>query len=207
MNWQSSLRMPLVSLTVAVLSGCETHYYAVDMINYGRSGVLILQVGDERAEGLHEYYSKHGVDFPIIRGMYPKIPSEFRDPTSAFGRFKGYEDKLPDQVEIVWQLAKLSECKYNSPPQSDQTIKWMREQGFDPDAYVNKYGCNWTPLPGKIFHKQLDMQAIRDSEAYREATRLRLDTPFNRHILRVELVFAEDQLTVNTDQYTVNWFK
>ncbi len=206
---------------MAVLSGCDTHY-AVDMVNYGQNGVILLQVAEEtgvvrkpykvhRPDGTtrwETYVASPGLeDVAFVIAMDPSIPSEFRDPTSAFGRFKGYEDKLPDQVEIVWQLAKLSECKYNSPPQSDQTIKWMREQGFDPDAYVNKYGCNWTPLPGKIFHKQLDMQAIRDSEAYRQASRGLFSSPFDRHVMLIELIFQEDQLTVKTYDRKVNVWK
>ncbi len=220
-----ALAVRTVGLIIPLFAmGCGECIYSVDMVNHGQNGVILLQVGQEtgvvrkpykvhRPDGTtrwETYVASPGLeDVAFVIAMDPSIPSEFRDPTSAFGRFKGYEDKLPDQVEIVWQLAELKECDdvMGVGDLNPSARKWLVSQNLDPSRYIYKAGCTWRPLPGKIFHKQLDMQAIRDSEAYREATRLRLDTPFNRHILRVELVFAEDQLTVNTDQYTVNWFK
>ncbi len=208
---------------MAVLSGCDTHY-AVDMVNYGQNGVILLQVAEEtgvvrkpykvhRPDGTtrwETYVASPGLeDVAFVIAMDPSIPSEFRDPTSAFGRFKGYEDKLPDQVEIVWQLAELKECDdvMGVGDLNPSARKWLVSQNLDPSRYIYKAGCTWRPLPGKIFHKQLDMQAIRDSEAYRQASRGLFSSPFDRHVMLIELIFQEDQLTVKTYDRKVNVWK
>lgn len=231
MNWRFLLRRSLFSLTLAVLSGCDTHY-AVDMVNYGQSGVILLKVGEQVGVVRKSHKEKVSVwdgterwvtikatspgleDVAFVIAMTPTIPSQYRDPTSAFGRFKGYENKLPDKVEIVWQLAELRDCDdesqikgRESTPYNREKRAWLESNGFNPDDHVRKSGCTWSPLPGKVFREELDMQAIRDSEAYRQASRGLFSSPFDRHVMLIELIFQEDQLTVKTYDRKVNVWK
>lgn len=68
------LRLVLPLLVTAMLSGCGKFIYGVDVLNYGQSGVLILQMGNEKSTGLHPAFVKLGVMVPIIRGFIPPFP-------------------------------------------------------------------------------------------------------------------------------------
>ncbi len=225
-------RLPLAGLLPALflsLTACGKTPYSIDMLNYGQHGVILLKVGEQEGAVRKPYRVKMASgrerwvtnvvypgleDIPFVIAMTPTIPSQYRDPTSAFGRFKGYENKLPDKVEIVWQLAELKDCDDESQikgreptPYNIEKREWLESNGFNPDDHVRKSGCTWSPLPGKVFREELDMKAIRDSEAYRQASRGLFGSPFDRHAMLIELIFQEDQLTVKTYDRKVNVWK
>lgn len=185
--------------------------YGVDIVNHGQSGVIILELGQEEAfvrrpfrvmggDG-KERWSYPDVpeglkELPVVIAMYPTIPSEYRDPTTAFGRFTGYERTLPTDLEVVWQLAELRECSDTVWVRSEETTRELKSRGYNPADHVNKSGCTWVLLPDKIFRKKLNLREIRDTAAYKRAGKRNPFVALSHYTLGINLIFMEDQLKV-----------
>ncbi|MDT0499318.1 hypothetical protein RM530_18420, partial [Algiphilus sp. W345] len=164
---------------------------------------------------------------PFVIAMTPQIPSpRYRDPTTSFGRFRGYENDLPDALEIVWQLAELTECStdiradhksdYSKEPEVQRLYyeaQWrerqreLRSKGYDPADHVLKSGCTWHPLPDKVFRENLDLQAVRDAEAYKKTGKPYSGTAMSRFQLNLTLIFIEDEITVKAESRVTNPWK
>ena len=77
----------------------------------------------------------------------------------------------------------------------------MVDGSADPNMYTRKEGCDWTPLEGQVFTRELDMDAIRNSEAYRVAA----NPPPGSFLrgqptLRIDLIFRDSGLEVRTSR-------
>jgi hypothetical protein len=97
-------------------------------------------------------------------------------------------------VEVVWQLANLTDCAYEREARSQ--IKGDP----DPTLYVRKIDCTVTPIEGKVFRKTVDLEAIRSSPEGQKAGTydgLRvLGAP--RYVLIINFIFRDEQLEVRT---------
>ena len=138
-------RLTFISITFFTLpfvSACERFSYGVDILNYGESGVIILQVGNQKAIGPHPAYVKIGATVPMIAARFPSIPSNYRDPASYFGRFEGYETSLPESIEVAWQLAALDNCKEMLRiDKNSESALTLRENFHGRTEYFAKSGC------------------------------------------------------------------
>jgi hypothetical protein len=192
--------------------------YVVDIANYGTSGILILKIGDEVAYRPHEYYVSLGVQTPILLGRYPSIPSLQRDQANAYGRFVGASNDLPDSVEIIWQLAALSDCKDPSFVRDLRSNgiypEWIREDldfadslGIAVDNLVDQDHCLWSPLSDKVFRRTVDLTAIRSSEAFKRTGQRNPDVTGGRYTLHLLIYFNEDQVAVRASNRTTNPWK
>ena len=112
-------------------------------INYGTSGVIILELTNIKKE----VFEKHPNLGEIVLPVYPNLPEQ------RLGKFGGYPDGLPQRVEVVWQLANLSPCNVE-----------YRSSNYP--AHVRKSDCVWTPIPGQVYRKTIDLVAIRQTPAY-----------------------------------------
>lgn len=203
---QRFCRSVLVMLVCLSVGGCGKFIYGVDMYNYGYSGVIILQVGDRKAEGLHRAYVKYGVKVPMIRGLHTAVPSRYRNPASYFGRFQGYETSLPEEdVEIVWQLADLTDCERERTVSANS--EYMRGdlggRDFGRSEFFIRRKCTWTPRPDRIFRQKIDMRAIRDSEEYKKTGRRNPDA-VGRFTLNIKLIFIEERMVVEIGNGATN---
>ncbi|MDD3763173.1 MAG: hypothetical protein PHP86_07775 [Nevskiales bacterium] len=105
------LLLPL-SLSLFSCGNFGKFIYWVEASNDSQRGVVLLQVGEEKAFYIHDGYSKKGVDFPIIAALQPGIGG---GTSVKFGTFASHKTSLPNEVEIVWQLADLTDCKMDEP--------------------------------------------------------------------------------------------
>ncbi|MDT0499341.1 hypothetical protein RM530_18540, partial [Algiphilus sp. W345] len=55
----------------------------------------------------------------------------------------------------------------------------------------------WHALPDRIYRKTLDLKQVRKSAAYKKTGTSNPYVTLSRYTLRIELVFDEDQLTLN----------
>lgn len=101
----------------------------------------------------------------------------------GIGRFEGYENSLPDKVEVVWQLAKLSDCDYVNPSRESP-------------GHVAKSGCTWTPIEGKVYRKTIDMDVIRSSQAYKRTGSPVGQGAGSEYTLKILFIFNEGELQV-----------
>lgn len=203
-----SLLARLVILVLISLSanGCGSFIYGVDILNFGHRGVLLLQVGDIKAENIHKAYRDVGVPFPIIGGRFPSIPSKYRDTASSFGSFQGYEREIPDEIDIAWQLADLENCKDNLhvDPANLKQVEEIRRLGYTASQHVSKQLCQWTPLPDKIYRKKLDLRQIKNTDAYKRTGDRYKEVAGSRYTLNITLIFIEDQVKVEVDNGATN---
>lgn len=183
------MRRLLCAFAVLILVGCERDIlYSVSAANYGEYGV-VLRKFPTRLDGLTDI--RPGI--PGVRAdVYEK--SHFRD----------YPDSLPKQVEVVWQLADLTDC--------DDVIPWRsRLKGDDdPRVYVSKIGCDFTPIEGKVFRKVVDLNKIMETEAGQRAGKL--VKPWwtlsrARYGLSIAFEFRDEELEVRALTYRTNPWK
>lgn len=196
-------------LIVVLLSRCGKVIYGVKAFNFGQNGVLVLEMSHRTAGAIDADRVTRGLADGLlgrvmIAHLYPSIPSKYWDNGVLFGRFEGYDHSLPSEIEVVWQIAELRNCKEEMRATSERGVKELEVAGYSPTYHVNKSGCTWIPLPDRIYRKKIDMQAIRDSEAYKNATRRNLLILGHSHSLRLFFVFQEDQLTVEVFAYGIN---
>ena len=106
--------------------GCGGLTYSVDVVNYGTQGVILRTFDGFKAtalgvvEGKNRYGDPYRYDFrvPGLEGIEmvtylgTVTPTLMDSPASPMGRFPGHPDRLPDQVEIEWQLAELKNCAH-----------------------------------------------------------------------------------------------
>lgn len=230
---------------VFVLPGCVLPtfglVYSVDVVNYGQYGAIILEIGghepfvrkpfkkgdgqggefimDARIPGLED------LAYVLIRE--PDFPTDYRDNTVGIGQFPRYSRSLPETVEVVWQLADLSECRSvvrpNAPVEvspnypehakasfEKNRIEFMdqlRAKGYDPDRLIRKSGCIWSPIAGKIYRKTIDMKAIRQSEAYKQSGDSNPDLARSKFVLNLKFVFMDEDLKVEAESRTTNPWK
>ncbi len=194
----------------SLVNGCGNFNYGIDLVNHGQHGVIIMKMSYYEAFEVKPYKTTsaaglentHDPRVPGLEGvrrvahLYPSIPSQFRNPANAFGRFDGHSHSLPDEVEVVWQLAELSNCETSRAAHSENSEKWMRANGFDVEFHRIAFGCTWRPVPARIYRKKVDMEAIRASDAYKKAGRnFRLNLTFE---------FIEGELRVKPEAFRIN---
>lgn len=234
----------LCTAVILFLSGCGDFVYGVDIVNYGQSGVILLQVGKQEGQ-IRKPYKVMGAngqerwitrvtspgmeDIPFVIAMTPQIPSiRYRDPTTSFGRFKGYERVPPQTLEVVWQLAELTKCSTNI--RADRPLEYgvntntevrkrsyeqrHRERlnelvraGYNPADHANKSGCTWHPQSNKIYRKTLDLKSVRDTEAYKKTGKPYSGISMSRFQLNLTLIFIEDEITVKAESRVTNPWK
>jgi hypothetical protein len=148
-------------------------------------------------------YGEHGVvlkNFPVSNALgetsnewriNPGIPGAWDD-SAYFGTFVNYPDSLPKSIKLTWQLADLSNCAIVRSSES------LLENDDDPKTYTRKLSCDWAPIEGQVFTRKLDMDAIRNSEAYKKAGTWVEGMPFRDYYLVITLAFRDDQLIVET---------
>lgn len=192
--------------------------YGVDVVNHGQNGVIVLEMTHFESYESQPYVTTSGrgeeiLNDPRIPGLegiksvvelYPSLPSEYRNPADAFGRFPGYKKSLPRDVEVVWQLAELAQCDDYGPALADKTKDWMREHHYDPEYHRLASRCTWHPLPDKIFRKKLDMAAVRASDAYKRTGTRNKWVGGSRYTLNLALIFNEEQVQLEADNGTTN---
>lgn len=221
------LRWPYVAAALGLLVGgiyVAAHtkllgiIYGMDINNYGQNGVIVLEMTHFEPFELVPYKTTQAsgeevLNDPRVPGLIgikrvvdldPDIPSKYRNPASAFGRFPRYGNSLPDEVEIVWQLAELTECHRIVPVRSDETKQELEALGYKPAEHARKSDCTWHPLPDKIFRKKLDMAAVKASEAYRKTGTRNHWIAGSRYTLRLNLIFIEDQVKLEAANGATN---
>ncbi len=200
-------------LLLPIMSGCSKFVYGIDLVNYGRFGVLVLEL-----DGMQNYlekteYISYTVSGDIARNpgtpgleglelvnrLYPSIPSQYRNPANSAGRFAGHPNSLPDSVEVAWQLAELRECERYRAPESPRVQLWLKENGFTASEHRTAFDCTWHPLPGKVFRKTLNIGALRQSEAYRKAGR--------NARLNITLRFMDEEIEIVSEAFAINRWK
>lgn len=131
-------------LFVALLSGCSSLIYQVQVVNYGTHGVIIYD------KYLGQGYQPLKLNTTFPQGGRMTLPY-----------FKGHPDDLPTgQHEIIWQLAELKDCAYEQSVTSS-VAKY-------PGVYIAKSQCTFVPDPEKINRKVIDFDEIRSSWAYKK---------------------------------------
>lgn len=202
------------------LSGCGKFIYGVDIVNYGQNGVIVLQMShydsyvrkpyttmaaNKKTELYWDPRTPGIEDVAHVTRLYPSIPSKYRNPATAFGRFSDHPKSLPDEIEVVWQLAELKDCKKTVGVNPKDTIATeIKARGYNPEDHVLKSNCTWAPIPNKIFRKKIDMAAIRASEAYKRTGKSNPGTALSRYTFLLRFVFQEDQMTVKAENGTTN---
>ena len=168
------------------LCGCERQtLYSVSAANYGEYGV-VLKHFPTRLDGLVN-----------IRPGIPGVPADIYEK----GYFRGYQHSVPDQVEVVWQLAELRDCSRVREAKS-------YVPGADPsERYTRKSGCTFVPIEGKVFRKIIDLNAIMKTEAGRRAGKLA--KPWwtlrrARYGLSIAFEFRDEELEVRALTYRTN---
>ena len=158
--------------------------YVVRAANYTNQGVILI-------------------DFPVVRGndeveatrgIYPGVPG-VHDHVAYLGQFAEFRHTLPDNMSVTWQAAELTDCKHVLTFQSHV------QNDSDSREYARKLSCDWTPREGQVFTRELDMDAIRNSEAYRVAA----NPPPGSFLrgqptLRIDLIFRDSGLEVRTSR-------
>ena len=195
--------------------------YSVDIVNHGQNGVIILSMEPYQTwvrkpyitTSAAGYDTEHDPRMPGIEGLeyvssiHPSLPSRFRNPANSYGRFPGHERSLPEKIDVVWQLAELSDCDYLGPAQASKTIEWLEQNGYDPVYHVQARRCVWQPVPDKIYRKSFDMNAIRNTEAYKKTGTPNFSVSMSRYTLHLTFVFQEDDLILDVDSRTTNPWK
>jgi hypothetical protein len=158
--------------------------YAVRAANYTNQGVILLNFPVARPSD----------EADERRGVYPGVPG-VAGAIISLGTFSGHPHSLPDYASVTWQMAELTDCDIV------RHYKSRVEGNTDPKIYARKINCDWTPLEGQVFTQQLDMDAIRNSEAYRVAA----DPPPGSFLrgqptLRIDLIFHDSGLEVRTSR-------
>ncbi len=123
--WSFALALFVLGLA-AMTKGCGGLTYSVELVNFGTRGVILRRFGDFKVEPLGIWYGEsaagtkiqHDYRVPGLEGI-PMVgylttvtPTLMDSPASPMGRFPGHPDSLPDQVEVEWQLAALSDCAH-----------------------------------------------------------------------------------------------
>ncbi|MEW8139616.1 MAG: hypothetical protein AB2768_15800 [Candidatus Thiodiazotropha endolucinida] len=174
--------LTLLVIMALTQSGCSNFLYVVRAANYSEYGVILKQMETTMR------YSR----------LHPGIPG-VRDDIAVMNRFVDYPKSLPDQVEIEWQLAELSDCrrvdKYKSAvPKTDDT-----------KIYIRKLGCTWTPLEDKVYRKVIDLTEVRRSEDAKMAGKtLRM---CSKSSLSIFFVFRDEDVILSFGSRRTNAFK
>ncbi|MEW8509411.1 MAG: hypothetical protein AB2608_01110 [Candidatus Thiodiazotropha sp.] len=168
----------IIGLMVIILTpsigGCSKFLYNVSVANYGEYGVIFLKIPTTR---INKYRRKN-----------PGIPG-VRDDIGHFGRFHDHPYSLPDQVEVEWQLAELSDCRS------------VRVYSKDPQ-YMRKRGCTWTPLEDKVFRKIFDLKEVKKSEyAKRAGERIRFGS---KRVMTIMFIFRDDEVEMRVGGFASN---
>lgn len=173
-------------LVSCAISACSRDIlYSVSAANYGEYGV-ILKHFPTRLDGLVN--------------IRPGIPG-VRDDIYEKGYFRGYPNSVPDQLEVVWQLAELKDC-------SEVRVAKSYVKGADPDErYTRKSGCTFVPIEDKIFRKTIDLKALMNTESGRRAGKRAKpwwSLSNSRYGLSIAFEFRDEQLDVKALTYRTN---
>lgn len=176
----------LLTMALSGLGGCShTLLYSVSVANYGSNGIILRQLP---------------VKFNQPVNIEPGVPG-VRDDIYQKGPFKNYPNSLPDQVEVVWQLAETKDCKRVIP--SKTHIKG----DDDPHIYISKVSCTFVPIPGKVFRKTIDLKALLKTPAGQRAGKS-VESWWtlsgSRYGLIIEFDFRDQQLKVDTYNFATN---
>ncbi len=169
---------------VLLLTGCGRQLYYVSVANYGEKGVIL---------------KPFPVQYDGITNIRPGIPGVEADIFKK-GYFKGYPNSLPEKVEVVWQLAELKNCRDVVPSTS------FVPHTTDTKVYTRKEGCEFVPIPGKVFRRVIDLDEVRNSSEAKNAGKRARDwwSSFSRNGLIVEFEFRDEALSVDTAYFHTN---
>ncbi|GAA5218201.1 hypothetical protein ACFSJ3_15130 [Corallincola platygyrae] len=92
--------------------------------------------------------------------------------------------KLPDKLEIVWQLAELHDCKHIYK--------------------TRKRGCRWVPIDAAIFRQELDMEAIKNSKEFQRAGTRNPNRAGSYFLSNMLFVFKDDHVEVEIYNSSTN---
>ncbi len=147
----------MLCMTIFGLTACATSLdYRMEVASYGAYGVIVKDPPFV-APAIGKRSGKLGERFRVNPGI-PGVHADF----FLLDHFTGYPDSLPEAVTIKWQLAELLNCE------EVREVESMVEDDPDPKTYVRKEDCDWQPIEGKEYSHDIDMAAIRRSEAYRK---------------------------------------
>ena len=185
MNRMSKFVLMLFVVAFCGLQGCGREIlYSVSVANYGDYGVIL---------------QKLPVKFNRPTEIEPGIPGVRADIYEK-SHFRNYPDSLPDQVEVVWQLAELKNC--------DEVIEgpsFLDEN--DPHVYARKSGCTFVPIEGKVFRKVIDMKELMNTKAGQKAgkrTKPWWTLSTARYGLSIAFEFRDEELEVRALSYRTN---
>ena len=171
--------MGIISILFVIFaSGCGQFTYNIHAGNYGNHGVVIKKIaalgesGDRSAK------------------LYPGFPG-VRDNIMALFRIEGYENSLPDHVEVVWQLAELNECK-----------RVYVSENYP--GYTRKGGCKWRPLEDKVYSKVFDMEEVRQTDAYKKTGKDYGGIASSRYLLHLRFEFRDEELELVVENRVTN---
>ncbi len=176
-----------VILSLAVLvTGCGRFTYSVEAVNYGQHGVILLNV-PVTGDGARDRA------FPRTYRLSPGLPT-VADDVRDLGLFENHGNSLPDEIEIVWQIAELSGCETIVPAEGSVSFeKELRKHGYDPADYIRREGCSWSPIDGAIHRKTFYMEAVRKTAAYRRTGSWYEGIGGSRYVLRLRFEFRDEE--------------
>jgi hypothetical protein len=172
---------------MAVASSCVGNY-AVYAHNMEEHAILLLKVGEYGVGNTIDFRERPGEEHPIIARLPPE---QTGNAAYWLGRLNGYKVTLPLKMEVIWQIAERSECRVNRADAS-------YSGGYE------RRGCKWTPIPGKIYRKELSLLPLRGTAAYWKSGLPNPSTLFSSYSLKVHLIFNEGQLDVETEAWASN---
>lgn len=219
-----NLVLVLIFLNLCTSCGIKLfgYNYAVDLVNYGQNGLIILEMGSHKpyVRTLYTTTSAAGnktqhdprtpgiKDLEFVSRIYPSLPSKYRNPADAFGRFPGHARYLPDQVIVKWQLAKLEDCSDYHGVLTDEKRSWLSSKGYKPDFHRQAYDCRWVPIPDKVFSQTLDLDAlVKQTEAYKKTGTSNPKGALSFYTLHLTFEFAEEKLRLDVDNSTTNLWR
>jgi hypothetical protein len=179
------------AISIFGCTGCSEFSYQVEIANRGEQGVLLLQLGEEYAKAVHDYYGRVGISFPIVAGI---PPGSHGFSAVQVGQFVGHEESLPDTVDVSWQLADLTSCKVSRPDASYP-------------GGVDKSQCEWRPIRDKIYHRALDLRPIKQSAEYKRTGDRNKAVSMSYFTLRIELIFDGETVSIETRNGATNPWK
>ncbi|MES9971368.1 MAG: hypothetical protein ABW092_15145 [Candidatus Thiodiazotropha sp.] len=171
----------MIIILMPLFSGCSKFLYNVTAANYGEYGVIFLKIPTTR--------------ITTNRRMNPGIPG-VRDDISHYGQFHDHPNSLPDQVEVEWQLAELSNCG------SIIKRKSYEYKSKDEKIYTRKEDCTWTPLEGKVFRKVFDLKEAQKSEYAKHAgKRIRFGS---KRVMIIRFIFRDEEVEMRVGGFASN---
>jgi len=181
----------IIAVSCFVLTeGCSSDFhYNYQVANYGVYGVTFLKFPNTRLP-------------PRVEPGTPGVRDDIHFKTSAF--YNDHKVIPQGQHEIIWQLNKLSDCKLVRGPYESYDPMY-------PGMYTSKGLCTWTPIPGKIFRKTIDIHKIAMSNKHAERAGKKDEGFFSmsgRRVMTITFVFIDGKLDMKIGTFISNpWAK